>query len=218
MLSCPSVREWFIHLKLPELRWVKPWGCLLLTAIMMQLQRRKQKERKGFNVREIWIHLNKSGPTKSVSLSLTLWTLWEVCFPASRWELWANWNTVRQSYFTKSWAEVHKQRKIKEAASILCILIFSVHVSSSCSDKSCSISSDTNTLARAGSPFKMTGIKFDRFEQMRKPAFVMKVSGHGSGKQRRTSKEGVKQMMNVDTGGGKGSWPTSAQRVCNLLW
>lgn len=148
----------------------------------MQLKRRKQKERKGFNVREIWIHLNKSGPTKSVSLSLTLWTLWEVCFPASRWELWANWNTVRQSYFTKSWAEVHKQRKIKEAASILCILIFSVHVSSSCSDKSCSISSDTNTLARAGSPFKMTGIKFDRFEQMRKPAFVMKVSGHGSGK------------------------------------
>lgn len=31
----------------------------------------------------------------------------------------------------------------------------------------------------------MTAIKFDCFEQMRKPAFVMKVSGYRSGKQRR---------------------------------
>lgn len=126
MLSCPSVRVWFIHLKLPELRWVKPWRCLLITVIMMQLKKRKQKERKGLSLREIRVQLNKSGPTKSVSLSLTLWTLWAVCFPASRWELWANGNTVRQSYFTKAWAEVHKERKCKEAVSILCILIFAV--------------------------------------------------------------------------------------------
>lgn len=82
MLSCPSVRVWFIHLKLPELRWVKPWRCLLITVIMMQLKKRKQKERKGLSLREIRVQLNKSGPTKSVSLSLTLWTLWAVfsCF------------------------------------------------------------------------------------------------------------------------------------------
>lgn len=187
MLSCPSVGVWLIHLKLPELRWVKPWSCLLLSVIMMQLKKRKQKERKGLHVREIWVQLNKSGPTRSVTLSLTLWTLWAVCFPAARWELWAKWNTLRQSYFTKAWAEVHKERKNKEAVSILCIFIFSVHVSSNCSHKSCSISSDTNTIARAASPLKMTDIKLDCFEQMRKSAFAMKVSGHRSGKQRRTS-------------------------------
>lgn len=58
MLTYPSVRVWFIHLKLPELRWVKPWSCLLITVIMMQLKKRKQKEKKGLNVREIWVQLS----------------------------------------------------------------------------------------------------------------------------------------------------------------
>lgn len=124
MLSCPSVGVWFIHLKLPELRWVKPWSCLLLSVIMMQLKKRKQKERKGLHVREIWVQLNKSGPTRSVTLSLTLWTLWAVCFPAARWELWAKWNTLRQSYFTKTWVEVHKEKKTRKLFQYCVFLYF----------------------------------------------------------------------------------------------
>lgn len=137
-------------------------------------------------MREIWVQLNKSRPTKSIRLSLSLWTLWAVCFPAARWEQWKNWTILRQSNFTKAWAEVHKERKSKEAVPILCIFIFSVRVSSSCSHKSCLSSSDTNTIARAASPLKMTGIKFDCFEQMRKSAFVRKAAGHRGGKQRRS--------------------------------
>lgn len=138
------------------------------------------------------------------------------CFPAASWEL-ANWNTARQSYFTKAWAKIQKEEKSKEAVSIQCILIFSVHVSSSCSHKSCLISSGTNTISRAASPLKMTGIKFDCFEQMRKPAFVMKVSGHRSGKQRRASLGRCEEMMNVHAGGGKGSWHICPEHVSSAL-